>query len=454
VDDITLVHWHEGLFLKPHHLQHLQRGLLARLDAERAMRFAHPYGVVETLISDDALDNFQVRVDKLVAVMPSGLVVRHPDDAEIPVLDFKKAFEESGGKLEIRLGVPVSRPHGANVVDDLNETAPHRHMRRQRVALRDLVDENTGEGASKEVVRRVNARLVIEGEPTEDMETIPLARLVLGVGEGGGLPKQDPRFIPPSLVLAGSGRLTRLVRDLAQQIEASRADLAAQMAAAGMEIDNLQGRQIEQFFRLRTLARFAVRLSAIAQYARAAAPFEAYSELVECLAELRALSPGRDEQMVPEYKHDALGALFLDLDQRIRGLLPGQVAERFIKYDFKKEQDQYQVELPAEAFARGVVWYLGVQTNQDAREVNEVVENKDNFRILPPSLARRLIWGVPLEYDRVGSPHLPGRAGLHFYKLDVTDRKWEAIKSASAAVANFAEAGDSDWRLAIYATVP
>jgi len=454
VDDLTLVHWHEGLFLKPHHLQHFQRGLLARLDAERSMRFAHPYGVVECLISEDALDNFQLRIDRLTAVLPGGLIVRHPDDAEIPVLDFKKAFEEAGGKLEIRLGVPVSRSHGANVVDDLHENAPHKQMRRYRVDLRDLIDENTGENGSKEVVRRVNARLVIEGEPTEDMETIPLTQLVLGVGEGGGLPKQDPRFIPSSLVLAGSWRLHRLVRDLAQQIEASRADLAAQMSAAGMEIDNLQGRQIEQFFRLRTLSRFAVRLSALAQYAKAAAPFEAYREMVECLAELRALSPGRDEDQIPAYEHDDLGPLFLDLDQRIRGLLPGSVAERFIKYDFKKDQDQYQVELPAEAFARGVVWYLGVQTNQDAREVNEVVENKDNFRLLPPSLARRLIWGVPLEYDRVGSPHLPGRAGLHFYKLDVTDRKWEAIKSASAAVANFAEAGDSDWRLAIYATVP
>lgn len=454
MNDLTLVHWHEGLFLKPHHMQHLQRGLLARLDAERSMGFAHPYGLVECDISEDALANFQVRIDRLSAVMPSGLVVRHPDDAEIPVLDFKEAFEESGGHLDIRLGVPVSRSCGANVVDDLDDAAPHKHMRRYRVALRELVDENSGDESSTEVVRRVNARLVIQGEPTEDMETIPLARLVLGVGDGSGVPKQDPRFIPPCIVLAGSDRLTRLVRDLSQQIEASRADLAAQMAAAGMEIDNLQGRQIEQFFRLRTLSRFAVRLGAVAQYAKAAPPFEAYREMIECLAELRSLSPGRDEGAPALYNHDDLGGVFLDLDKRIRGLLPGQVAERYIKYDFRQEQDQYLVELPAEAFARGVVWYLGVQTNQDAREVNEIVENKDNFRLLPPSLARRLIWGVPLEYDRVGSPHLPGRAGLHFYKLDVTDRKWEAIKSASAAVANFAEAGDSDWRLAIYATVP
>ena len=67
------VHWHEGLFLQPHHLQCMQRNLTESTATERKLAYAYPYGVVESKLSSDALENMLLQFDSLRAVMPSGL---------------------------------------------------------------------------------------------------------------------------------------------------------------------------------------------------------------------------------------------------------------------------------------------------------------------------------------------------------------------------------------------
>ena len=91
------VHWHEGLFLLPHHLQRIQRSLSESASAERRLKWAYPYGLVEARLSNDDLENMRLRFDRLHAIMPSGQEVRFPQDAELPVVDIKQAFESQGG---------------------------------------------------------------------------------------------------------------------------------------------------------------------------------------------------------------------------------------------------------------------------------------------------------------------------------------------------------------------
>ena len=45
------VHWQEGLFLQPHHLQIMQRRLQADIRAARALLTPYCYGVVECRLS-------------------------------------------------------------------------------------------------------------------------------------------------------------------------------------------------------------------------------------------------------------------------------------------------------------------------------------------------------------------------------------------------------------------
>lgn len=74
---------------------------------------------------------------------------------------------------------------------------------------------------------------MLDSDDRTDMETLPLLRIGHGAGQDVGLPKQDPAFVPACLVLSGSPTLRELLRDLANQIEASRKELVLQMTRGG-----------------------------------------------------------------------------------------------------------------------------------------------------------------------------------------------------------------------------
>ena len=102
------IHWHEGLFLQPHHLQRMQRALSTRVADERRLFMPFPYGVIEARLSRDELENKRIRFDKLRVIMPSGLEVNVPENAELPSLDIAQAFSKGSGMFTVSLALPRS----------------------------------------------------------------------------------------------------------------------------------------------------------------------------------------------------------------------------------------------------------------------------------------------------------------------------------------------------------
>ena len=88
---IGQVHWHEGLFLQPHHLQTMARDHVESSSRERRLTWAYPYGVVDLRLSTDALENMLVRIDRLRAVMPSVQAEAETSS----VLDFSSEDDQS-----------------------------------------------------------------------------------------------------------------------------------------------------------------------------------------------------------------------------------------------------------------------------------------------------------------------------------------------------------------------
>jgi len=332
---IGQVHWHEGLFLQPHHLQVMQRYLLNRHARERALAWAYPYGLVQAKLSSDALENLVVQFDRLHVIMPSGLEVLLPEDAEVPALNIKQQFETGKGSFTILLGVPLWYASRANVVEGSNKD-DWQIKRLYRTAEIERPDENTGENPNPVLVRRVNARLLLETEDRSDMEVLPLLRISHATGQEVGLPRQDAGYVPACLVLNGSPVLRDLVRDLSSQVEASRKELLIQLTRGGFSIDTMRGVQFEQVIRLQTLSRFAGRLPSLVK-APVVTPFQMYLELRDLLGELAAMYPAQDVFDVVDYDHDNPILAFKDLSAKIRSLLRGAVVPNFISVPFVHE---------------------------------------------------------------------------------------------------------------------
>ena len=185
------IHWCEGLFLQPHHLQYMQSRIVENFARERRLCWNYPYGVVEAKISDDQLENMRVSFDRLRVVMPSGLEVNVPDNAHLPSLDIKEAFASSSSPLTVSLGVPTWSNSRSNVIEKGTEE-DWRVKRRYRVAEIEKPDENTGENPQSILVRQINARLLLDNDDRSDLEVLPLFRIVHAAGEDIGLPRRDP----------------------------------------------------------------------------------------------------------------------------------------------------------------------------------------------------------------------------------------------------------------------
>ena len=295
------IHWEEGLFLQPHHLQRMQKSLFDLVGRERGLTWPYPYGVVEGQLSIDDLRAFRIQFKRLRVVMPGGLEVNFPENAELPTVDIKQAFASTTGGFMVYLGVPLWFDARANTLNGHNGDARAKLL--YRVSEIECADENTGENPKPLLVRRLNARILLEGEDRSDLEVLPLFRVTRSTTEESSVPQLDPDFVAPALVLNASPVLREIVRDLSSQIEASRKELVVQVARGGFSIETLRGLQFEQIMRLRTLNRAAARLPSLVA-AGSLSPFVFYLELRELYSELTALYPDKDDFDVLPYNHD------------------------------------------------------------------------------------------------------------------------------------------------------
>ena len=450
-----LVHWHEGLFLQPHHLQLFQRQLLDQFAAERGLALPYPYGVIEYRLSSDALENMLVQFDVLRLVMPGGLAVNVPENAELRALDIKAVFESAAEPFTISLGVPLWYASRANTIER-GAGGDSRAKRLYRVHDIEWTDENTGENSQPVLVRHVNARLMFESDDDTDMEVLPLLRIGRATGEEVGAPRQDSGMIPPCLVLGGSPVLRDLIRDLAHQVEASRAELVRQINRGGaFSFKRIRGTQVEQVLRLTILNRFAGRLRQLVQ-APMTAPFTVYLELRDLLGGLAALYPETDQFAAADYNHDEPAVCFLELCAKIRRLLRGAVVTPVLRVPFRLEGDILVASLTDDHLTKPTEYYLGIKTSQEARPLVQLVENPDEFKLMPRGMADSAVFGVRLKEERYPPFGLPTEADLHYFRLLRAEsaRRWDRVKREKALAIRFPGVETSDFTVVLYMTLP
>ena len=446
------IHWHEGLFLQPHHLQGMQKQLTDQFGSERRLLRSYPYGLVESRMSLDALKNFNVRFDRLRIIMPSGLEVSVPDNADLPALPIKEAFEATSNPITVFIGVPLWYESRGNTIAKLSED-DWRAKCLYRVADVERVDENTGENSQAVRIRRLNARLLMEHEDRADLEVLPLLQVVHGTDQDVGLPATDARFVPACYVLGGSPMLQGLVRDLGNAIEAAQKQLTAQLSRSGVTAELIRGPQFEQMLRLQVLSRHAARLPSLAQ-AAGVTPFEVYLELRALLAELTALHPDEKELEVPAYNHDAPGIVFLELTGRIKAKLkPG--FGPWLEVKFAPDGRVLTAPLTDEHLTRPNEYYLAIRTNQDGHAVTRLVENGDEFKLMPRSMVHLAIYGLKLMADQ-SAWTLPMQQGLHYFRLYRSESKdlWKRIVAEKQMSIRWPGMETSDFSISLYMTLP
>jgi type VI secretion system protein ImpJ len=450
------IHWSEGLFLQPHHLQRMQKALGDQVADERRLAWAYPYGLVEARLSRDELENMRIRFDRLRVIMPSGLEINYPENCDLPSLDIKQAFSKGSGTFNVLLGVPLWQNARANTMNP-SQQSDARVKLLYRVGETECTDENTGENPKPIQVRRINSRLMFEQEDVSDMEVLPLLRIVRAVGEDVGLPKEDPEYVPACMVLSGSPILREMVRDLVSQVEASRKELVVQLSRGGFSLENLRGLQFEQMMRLRTLSHYSARLPQMVP-APGLTPFDMYLELRALLSELTALHPDRDEFDCAPYNHENPYLCFRELSTKIRAHLRGAVAPSFLKVAFADVNGLLTATFADEHFTQPNAYFLAIKTKLDGTALARYVQDGDKFKLMPQSLATRAIRGIELKEERHPPMELPAASDLFYFRMEraASARMWQQVQAEKSAAVRWT-GNELDWSGAsftIYMTVP
>lgn len=76
--------WSEGLFIKPHHFQQMQRNLEYLLESRARSLMTHGYGVLELRINEDHLKFGKITLEQVSGVMPDGTFFDFPTEDLLP----------------------------------------------------------------------------------------------------------------------------------------------------------------------------------------------------------------------------------------------------------------------------------------------------------------------------------------------------------------------------------
>ncbi|HEY1790310.1 MAG TPA: type VI secretion system baseplate subunit TssK [Verrucomicrobiae bacterium] len=446
------VHWHEGLFLQPHHLQTMQRATQMEIRALRSLLFPYCYGVVDAKLSYDDLANGRLRFERLHVIMPGGQEVRFPEEAQLPSLDIRTEASRGAGQMEVFLSVPLWVKNRANSFRSGEPPDPRVKLLYIPTEAREHADENSGENPQTIYLRKINARLMLKSEDMSDVETIPLVRIVRSVGEDAGKPRPDPEFVPPSVLLRSAPTLHDLVRELTAQINASREQTRIKVSTGGLGIEV----KWEITTRLAALNRYCAAWTSVVEEGNVP-PFAIYQELRSLLGELLALHPADKLFDCQSYNHSDPLPPFRELDRKIRDEIRVARAAEPLKISFDGTPGLLRAALEPQHFERPTGYYLGVKTRADRTKLALYLNDGNKFKLMPRSMEQVAIFGIELKEESYPPLELPGQSDLHYFRLMPTtnQRRWDQVKQDKgiSLVWNNSEFDLSDAAFTLYMTL-
>ena len=317
--------WQQGLFLQPQHFQLQEqsfRGLLAPFG-----RFAAPHfwGVGDLEIRKSALPNRILDLHRGTFMFPDGTWVDLPGNAVIRA----RSFDESwAGPLNVYLGLKAWNDSGENVtvVENLENISAVTTRFAATADPEEVNDLHAGGPVGR--VKRLHyvLKLFWEHEIGEagDYVLIPLARLA----KAGAEVRVSEDHIPPSLSLAASETLTKLIVEIRDQITARGRQLEEYKKKRGVHSAEFGSRDMVYILALRSINRYVPLLHHCTE-TRDVHPWAVYGALRQLVGELSSFSErvnalgewSDGRRVVPLYDHRDLWGCFATLQDLISHLL-------------------------------------------------------------------------------------------------------------------------------------
>ncbi len=420
------VHWHEGMFLRPHQLQAAQRHASTQLHTSSLWDQHYNWGLRAIEVEPDALANHRVVVRALQARLRDGTLVSVPDDGVLPALDLKPLLT-GDSTLTLFLGVPVVHVGRANVAGSQPAEGG-----RYLLDTLDLEDENTGLNPQPVEVRRPNLQLLLSTQDHAGYEVLPLARFEKSAG-ADGTPKLQAAYIPPLLACDAWTPLLGDVLHAVYDRVGRKIDILADMVLSrGISLETQSQGDALVVNHLRVLNEAYALLNVLA-FARGIHPLTAYYELCRFVGQLAFFGTTRRPPDLPRYDHDDLGGCFYAVKKEIDALLYDVKEPDYKSRPFEGAGKRMQVALEPSWLEAQWQMYVGVKTPVKPEEcVAMLTKGQLDMKIGSSEKVDRIfqMGAAGLKFTHTPTPPraLPSIPGMNYFQVSRDGDEWQNVR--------------------------
>lgn len=327
------IQWHEGLLLTPQHFQQMSLRHESLLQYVAGAIAPFGWGVRHFEWDAAAFAGGVLRVLRLDAVMPDGLVVSYG----------ARGAREPGGDLSIDLSQHGERLKGGGSLDiylavaarDPEKGARARDGRYLSVEGDPIADEHTGDGVL--VIPRLRPHLkIVAGEaPGKNHVSFPLAR-----ARHSGAAFTLEGFTPPTLAVARYSELGRMCSESARYLREKAMFLADRLRVATAGGAAAHDRDTEAMLRclLAPLPQLEAVLGTDATH-----PFVVYLAFCAAAGQVATLGGRFDPPLFRPYDHNDLNASFSEVLTYIRGKVEAGAASSFTVHAFTYDEGVFRI---------------------------------------------------------------------------------------------------------------
>jgi type VI secretion system protein ImpJ len=371
-------------------------------------------------LAEDAIENNFIEIRACEVRLRDGTVVKVPENCTIDPREFKAAFEQAAGTMDVFFGVPEIQAVRANVQapgEELDGRSP-----RYAVDLTERYDENTGENPQSIEIRRFRGAVFFGSEDHTGFECVRIGRLERSAAG----PKLVKNGVPPLLRMRAWSPLCAAVDTLWNDVRARSEQLGGDAAERALTFATGSPGDMEQLVKLQSLNELTTWFGALASSPELH-PHELYMTLCRAIGRIALWDDTRRPRELPPYDHDDCGPIFEELFRYLRSLVNGMLPRDYIERPFEQKDGGYGVELDYEWFTPNYEMFLGIRSTLQLDDVMALFRSI-NFKLASPRDAtevyRRRLPG--LEFKNAGTvANLPKSSDQHYFRVSRTPPYWE-----------------------------
>ncbi|MEO6800594.1 MAG: type VI secretion system baseplate subunit TssK [Rhodanobacter sp.] len=444
------VHWAQGGFLTPQHLQ--AQDAWQQAYALRLHRQFSPYhwGYETLVLREDALASGMATLERFVLLTRLGELVSGG----------VAATAEGGGNARvperslIELAVPNNDPISLHLVFKRERTLDGlgRSDERSRLPARHRLDGETRadpydpQAPAAEVdFIGYQAQIITSLDDGADAllaacESYKFAEIV---PNGPGKFKLSGDYIPPLVALQASTNLTRWTRALRDLLVSRGADFASVKRQRGIRAASTSAQEVMRVVMMQTFARYianlqeAVRGGVIAPYPlhlqlrELVAEFSVFSEDIGFTGALRD-NPSATE--LPPYDHDNLRVCFRIAFQRAEALIKALTVGAEVGITLTFHGKLYKAELPPNLFESDKTrFYLAFESELRGQDLFGRLSRTGKICSIEemPRLLQAALFGLKIDLLPVPPEELPQKTpNTTYFLVDTHHPFWQGIRNA------------------------